>query len=110
MQRPRGRASLKVLFAIEPERLGRRPVVHGEKNGVVGATVLVEVRAPGRDEEDVALRPLERLAVDGRRARSAEDVVQRVAEVAVCSGPALRSEDLETACEARECGAAANWM
>src|SRR5579885_2052931 len=52
------------LFAIDLERLHGGAVGHGEQDAVAARGVLVAVPVPGRDDEDVALLPLEALAFD----------------------------------------------
>src|SRR5436190_24231610 len=87
------------LFPIQPQRLQRGPVVHREQNRVVAQLVLVVVPAPRRDDEDVALRPLEALAVDDRRAFAAEDLVDGRADVAVALRLEPGREELQLARE-----------
>src|SRR6266511_3392419 len=83
-----GREALRrmaFLRLIDAERLHRRPVAELEQDRVLAERVLVPMFVPRRNHEEVALRPLEPLAINNRDALSAKDVIRHRAVVAMVS-------------------------
>src|SRR4030095_11808163 len=58
------RLGLSRFLAVEAERLDHRPVADREEVRSLAAGVLVGVLRPARQRDDVALRPVEGLAVN----------------------------------------------
>src|SRR5207244_8648069 len=74
----------KGFLAVEPERVHDRQVVEGEEAGVVaGGGVDMLMPGPGRNAEDVALLPVEALAVDDRVTPPLGDLINKTAGVTV---------------------------
>src|SRR5262245_37710760 len=88
------------LLAIEAEGLQDRGVLHREEDRFpVGARVLVP--RPRRDDEEVALAPVEALAVDHARAVSLEDQVHGAPGVPVGLRPDPGPQELDPARDGR---------
>src|SRR5258706_11171126 len=67
------------LLAVEAERLEHRPVADREQDRVLGAGVGMGVLRPRGQRDDVALLPVEGLAVDHGAALALHDVEHRAA-------------------------------
>src|ERR1043165_2135669 len=77
---PVGASTLDGRFlAIETERLDHGTIADREEDRVLAAGVLMRVLRPARQRDDVALRPVEALAVDDARAFPAHHVEHRAA-------------------------------
>src|SRR5258706_10606180 len=72
-------ARLFRLLAVEAERLEHRPVADREQDRVLGAGVGMGVLRPRGQRDDVALLPVEGLAVDHGAALALHDVEHRAA-------------------------------
>src|SRR5262245_51331691 len=67
------------FLAVEAERLDHGAVADRKEDRILAAGVLVRVLCPARQRDDVALRPVERLAVDDGPALAAHDMEHRAA-------------------------------
>src|SRR6266545_1740602 len=73
----------RLVDPIEPELRQRRPVVHRVENRVRVRHILVAVPGPRWHDEEIALLPLDALALDRRDALALEHAVTRRTVVAV---------------------------
>src|SRR5690606_22521949 len=76
--------SLRQLFAVEREGFEHRAVADREEDRVLAAGVLVRMLRPRGKRDDVALLPVERLAVDDSASLAAHHVEDRAAAHAAC--------------------------
>jgi hypothetical protein len=82
------------FLPVQTERLQNRLIVHRKQNRFIcRRRIGMLVPGPQRDDEGVAFLPVERLAVDHRRAAAAEGVVDARAGVSVSFGAPARYKE-----------------